>query len=143
MRSVFSQRARLQGVLMRLKCLLPLALSLLTVALPLSTLAGAPDGAMGQKTFNMKCAACHTNAAGARNGVGPNLFGLYTRKGGTTPGYASSAAMKASGITWTDATLSQWLDKPLAMVPRNKMGIAPPLKPDEKANLIAYLKSQK
>ncbi len=100
----------------------------------------APGLASGKAAFQQKCSACHSDVAG-KNGVGPSLFGVYGRAAATAPGYTYSAALKASGLTWTPANLSAWLDKPSALVPRNKMGVAPLLKLDEKANLIAYLKS--
>ena len=111
----------------------------LGLALPFAAQA-APDIAAGKVTFQQKCSACHSDVAG-KNGVGPSLFGVYGRAAASAPGYSYSAALKASGVTWTPANLSAWLDKPGALVPRNKMGVAPPLKADEKANLLAYLKS--
>jgi cytochrome c len=48
--------------------------------------------------------------------------------------------MKASGVTWNDDSLAQYLRDPKAFIPGNKMA-SPGIK-DEKmvADLIAYLK---
>lgn len=119
-----------------------LILPLVTLALAAGAQA-APDAVHGQAVFKQKCAACHNDDASGHNGVGPNLFGVYGRAAAQAPGYTYSAALKASGVTWTPANLSAWLDKPSALVPRNKMGVAPPLSPADKADIVAYLKSAK
>ena len=103
----------------------------------------APDPVHGQAVFKQKCAACHTIDTSGHNGVGPNLFGVYGRAAALAPGYNYSAALKTSGVTWTITNLSAWLDKPSALVPRNKMGVAPPLTPAEKSDVLAFLKSAK
>ncbi len=100
------------------------------------------DPVKGGALFNAKCGGCHTDVAG-KNSIGPSLFGVYGRTAGTAAGYTYSNALKASGIVWTADTLTAWLTKPPALVPGTKMAFAPPTKPDEKTDLIAYLKSKK
>ncbi|MFX7894976.1 cytochrome c family protein, partial [Acinetobacter baumannii] len=56
-----------------------------------------------------------------RHGFGPQLNGLLGRKAGSLPGYAYSPAMKASGLVWTEATLTAFLRDPNAVVPGTKM----------------------
>jgi cytochrome c len=48
--------------------------------------------------------------------------------------------MKNSGLTWDEATLSQYLENPKAKVPGNKMAFPGLPKEDERQNVIAYLK---
>ena len=55
---------------------------------------------------------CHTLNKSGGNRVGPNLFGVFSRKAGAVPGFAYSDAMKQSGIVWDDATLSKYLRDP-------------------------------
>lgn len=119
-------------------CLIAVAL----ISVATSAQAAAPDAALGQTTFKQKCSACHSDVK-SKNGVGPSLFGVYGRAAATAPGYTYSKALKAAGLTWTADKLTAWLDKPTAVVPGTKMTFAPPLKPEEKANLIAYLKTKK
>ena len=111
----------------------------LALVLPLSAHAEG-DAAAGEKAF-APCKACHNFE---KNGVGPTLKGVVGAKAGEgADGYAFSAAMKSSGITWDEANLKEWLKDPKAKVPGNKM-VYPGLKDDKKlADVIAYLGTQK
>src|SRR5438552_11566243 len=89
-----------------------------------STIArAAGDARVGAALFN-RCAICHSNAKGAPNKLGPNLFGVVGRKAGTYPGFSYSSAMKRSGITWTAANLMAYLVAPQQVVPGNGMPFA-------------------
>ena len=99
------------------------------------------DAAAGKAVFN-KCAICHSPAAG-KNMIGPSLFGVVGRKSASIEGFSYSDAMKAADKTWDEATLDTYLTNPKAMVPGTKM-IFPGLpKPEDRANLIAYLSTLK
>ncbi len=91
--------------------------------------------------FN-KCAVCHTIDP-AKEGVGPTLFGVVGRHSASLEGCTYSPAMKAADKTWDDATLDAYLTNPQAMVKSSKM-IFPGLpKPEDRANVIAYLSTLK
>jgi cytochrome c len=108
----------------------------LMLALP--TVASAQDAEAGKKLFT-KCAPCHAVGPGAKNKVGPEQNGLIGRKAGSVEGFAYSAAMKNSGITWDEATLNEYLTDPKKKVPGNKM-LFPGIKDEiERGDLIAYL----
>ena len=101
--------------------------------------ARAQDVAAGETSFH-KCMACHSIGEGAKNKVGPELNGLDGRHSGTAPDYSYSDANKNSGLTWDEATLTEYLKNPRAKVPGTKM-IFPGLTKDEDIdNVIAYLK---
>src|SRR5690242_8359193 len=68
----------------------------------------AQSQANGAQSFAM-CKGCHTIDKGGRNGIGPNLAGLYGRAAGSVAGYSYSPAMKKSGIRWNDASLDAFL----------------------------------
>jgi cytochrome c len=100
------------------------------------------DPVAGKAVFN-QCKACHQVGPEAKNGVGPTLNGIVGRKAGSLAGYNFSDANKASGLTWDEATLKEYLTDPKAKVPGTKM-IFPGIKRENQLeNLIAYLKQIK
>jgi cytochrome c len=105
-----------------------------------STLALADDGdpALGQKIF-LKCQVCHSIEAGT-NKVGPSLHGLIGRHSASIANFNYSPAMKSANVTWDPTTLDKYLTNPKAMVPGTKMLFPGLPKPEDRANLIAYLK---
>ncbi len=103
--------------------------------------APAADPVKGKTVF-ARCAACHRIDKAAAGGIGPNLAGVHGRVAGQLPGYTYSAAMKASRLTWNDANLSRFLAGPSKTVPGTKMMAAPITNPQDRANLIAYLKAE-
>lgn len=114
-----------------------------TVLIPaaVSAAGSGGDAAAGKAVF-AKCMACHTTEAG-KNKIGPSLHGVVGRKAGAVAGFAYSPAMKGSGITWTEAELDAFLANPRTKVKGTKMFFAGLPKPEDRANLIAYLETQK
>lgn len=114
----------------------PLAFAaLLAATLPVA----AQDVAAGEKSF-AKCRACHQIGETAKNSVGPVLNGLIGRPAGSVEGYNYSAANKNSGLTWDEATFSEYIASPATKIKGTKMAFAGIKDPAEVANLIAYLK---
>jgi len=100
--------------------------------------AKAQDAAAGEKVF-VVCKACHQIGDNAKNVVGPVLNGLIGRKAGAVDGYSYSAANKNSGLTWDDATFSEYIKDPKAKIPGTKMAFAG-IKDEQKIkDLIAFL----
>ena len=84
-----------------------------------------------------RCLACHSlehNRSGLRH------CGLFGRPAASLPDFNYSRAMKATGLTWDEATLDQFLENPLKAMPGTKMAYAGVKNPQERADLIAYLK---
>lgn len=111
-------------------------------AAPAPVAAPAGDAAKGAMLF-LQCRACHTVTVAGRNGVGPNLAGVIGMKAASHPGFNYSPALAKSGVTWNAATLDTWLKRPAAMVPGTKMVFGGVADPKARANLIAYLATQK
>jgi cytochrome c len=101
-----------------------------------------PDPAAGQRVFN-QCRACHTIDQGGRNGVGPNLYGMFGRPAGAVQGFRYSSDMQAKaagGLTWTDETLRAYVTNPKAVVPAGTMAFAGIRNQRQVTDLIAYLR---
>lgn len=105
---------------------------------PVPAPASEGDAAKGKIVF-ARCAMCHKADRAVAGGIGPNLAGVYRRMAGRVPGYTYSPAMKASRLTWDDATLSRFLAAPTKTVPGTKMMAAAVVSAQDRANLIAYL----
>jgi cytochrome c len=84
-----------------------------------------------------RCLACHSLE---HNRSGPRHCGLFGRRAGTLPGYTYSQAMKKYGVIWNEQSLNTYLENPLKIVPGTKMAYAGVKDPQERADLIAYLK---
>jgi cytochrome c len=99
------------------------------------------DADAGKKVFR-KCQACHTAGAGEPHKVGPNLHGVVGRAAGTADGYTRySDALKESGVTWDEASLTKYLHNPKEFIPGNQMAFPGLRKDADVENAIAYLKS--
>ena len=96
------------------------------------------DPTKGEAVFK-RCQACHV-VDKEQNRVGPHLVGLIGRKAGSVEGFKYSDAMKNSGITWNEAELDKYLENPKADIPGNRMAFPGLKKPEERADVIAYLK---
>lgn len=87
----------------------------------------------------MAC-TCDVRAQGGASKTGPNLHGLFGRTSGTVEGYSYTQANRDKGVTWNDQTLFDYLENPKKYIPGTKMAFAGFKKPQERADVIAYLK---
>jgi len=108
------------------------------LALQAGSAAADGDVAKGREQFR-KCEACHSLKPGETK-IGPTLSGLFGRKAGTVAGFSYSTAMKNFGITWDEKALDEYLTAPAKVVRGTKMVFAGISKPNDRANLIAFLK---
>jgi cytochrome c len=108
----------------------------------LGTLLASADPAAGEKIF-AKCSSCHTAAQGGANGIGPDLWATVGEPiGKGKAGFAFSSALSGHGGNWTYENLFDWLKSPSAFAPGTKMTFAGLSSPQDRANVIAYLKQQ-
>jgi cytochrome c len=97
----------------------------------------AGDAAKGEAVFK-KCGACHK--LDGNDGVGPHLNGVVNRGKGAVAGFAYSEAMLAmSGESWTPENLYAFVHDPKGYMPGTKMAFAGLPKPEDLANVIAFL----
>lgn len=111
-------------------------------ARPAVALMAGASAEKGAKVFK-KCKACHSTNAGGRNGAGPNLYGIVGRKIASHAGFRYSPAMReyGAGKVWSVAELDGFLTKPRAWVKGTAMMFGGIKKPEQRADLIAYLSS--
>ena len=107
-----------------------------------AALGGPGDAAHGEVLFKQRCSICHQPDKTGKNGVGPALYGAFGRTAGKAPGFAYSDGMKAATFTWTPEKLNQWIQKPASVVTGAKMVLAPVTAPQDRADIIAYLKTK-
>ncbi|WP_259990466.1 cytochrome c family protein [Sulfitobacter sp. S190] len=106
---------------------------------PFEELMAAADIDDGAKVFR-KCSACHKVEPGA-NGAGPYLHGVVGRDIATADGFSYSGALSEKDGEWDVAALNGFLEKPSDWAPGTSMGFSGLNKPEDRANVIAYLDS--
>jgi cytochrome c len=116
-------------------------IAIAAVAAAAAFAAQAGDPAAGEKVFK-KCTACHAVGADAKNKVGPVLNGIVGRVAGSVDGFKYSDAVlakKAEGFVWSAENLDAYLTNTKEFIAGNKMSFAGLKKPEERADVIAYL----
>jgi cytochrome c len=97
----------------------------------------------GAEVFK-KCRACHDVGPQAKNKVGPLLNGIIGRPVGTVEGFNYSDANKqagSNGLVWTEDVMFKYLEAPLSFMPGTKMAFAGLKDPQDRKDVIAYLKT--
>src|SRR4051794_30875458 len=110
---------------------------------PIAPLLAKADPKAGEAIFK-KCQACHTGEKGGANKVGPNLWGIVGRPIASHEGYSYSAGMKAFAAehkNWDYQLISDFITSPKAEVKGTAMGFAGLKKDEDRANVIAYLRT--
>lgn len=110
-------------------------------AVPIAALLATADVAKGAEVFK-KCASCHSITAGGANGIGPNLHGVLGKVHGHVSGFAYSDVLKSKPGNWDFENMNEWLLNPRKYAPGTKMTFAGLSKPEDRANVIAYLNSE-
>ena len=109
---------------------------------PIAVRLASADAGAGESVYK-KCAACHTADNGGANKVGPNLWDIVNRPIASHEGFSYSGAMQEFAqdgtVVWDYQHLDDFLASPKGLVKGTAMGFAGIKKPDERADLIAYL----
>lgn len=111
---------------------------------PIAVRMQTADAAAGQ-AIEKRCSACHTIDNGGANKVGPNLWGLVNRPVASHEGFAYSGAMKefsqGGSVVWDYEHLDHFLMAPKGLVKGTAMAFAGLKNPEDRANLIAFLRT--
>jgi cytochrome c len=112
------------------------------VTLPKQTSVALPalvgSATRGATLYPEKCGGCHSLEV---NRTGPAHRGIVGRSSGMAPGFVYSPALKASRLTFNEATIDRWLINPQGVVPGTRMYFRLSV-PQERADIIAFLKTQ-
>ncbi len=108
---------------------------------PMSMMLAKADMAAGEAVFK-KCIACHTINDGGANGIGPNLYNSLGKPHGHVAGFAYSDALSSVEGNWNFDNMNAWLISPRKYAPGTKMTFAGLSKPEDRANVIAYMNAQ-
>lgn len=111
------------------------------LSLPGCNSKGGIDLAAGQRTFAQRCASCHQIGPYARAGFAPQLNGIVGRKAGSTADFRYSAAMKGSGLIWTEQNLRAFIRDPQEVVPGTSMRFWGLSDEQQLASLVAWLRT--
>jgi cytochrome c len=107
---------------------------------PIAPLLASASPEAGQKSIRA-CASCHSFEQGGANKVGPNLYGVVGAAHGHVEGFAYSDAIKSKEGPWSYDELNAFLYDPKGYAPGTKMTFAGVKNDQERANIIAYLRS--
>ena len=108
---------------------------------PILGMIAEADIVRGQKVAKA-CAACHVFDKGGPNGVGPNLWNTVGKTKQHAANFSYSGALAANGgPVWTYAELNHFLWKPKKYAPGTKMTFIGVKKTQDRAALIAWLRT--
>lgn len=108
---------------------------------PIGPLLAKANVEAGKALYMKQCFTCHTIDKGGANKVGPNQWGIVGRKKASHEGFSYSSALQAKGGVWTYEDIDHMIFKPQAFVRGTKMAFAGMPKEQERADLIAYLRT--
>lgn len=101
------------------------------------------DIEQGRKVAEKHCIVCHTFEKDGKVIFGPNLWNMAGKPAASIDGYKYSDALKNSGLTWTDKNLLGFLSDPEQFLPGTTARFPGLTSAQEKADVIAYMKSLK
>ena len=110
---------------------------------PIAVRLASADLAKGEAA-SKKCVSCHQFSKDGKNGQGPLLWNIVERTKGGATGFNYSNALKeraGKGEKWDYESLDKFLAAPKGYLPGTSMAFAGLTRPDERANLIVYLRS--
>jgi cytochrome c len=108
---------------------------------PIAVRLASASAEKGQQVAK-QCQSCHTFEKGGPNRVGPNLWNVVGSERGEGRGFNFSAGMKSKGGKWSFDELDKFLASPRAYIPGTAMTFAGISNPQQRADVIGYLRTQ-
>ena len=107
---------------------------------PIAPALATANAERGQEVAS-NCMGCHTvNPADNRHTAGPTLWGVVGRAPASVPGFEYSSALPRLGGVWHEEALNAFVAHPMATTPGTSMQFEGLANPEERADLIAYLR---
>ncbi|MDQ2091413.1 c-type cytochrome [Marimonas arenosa] len=100
------------------------------------------DAEAGAEVFDY-CVGCHEVGAGAENGIGPHLNGIFGRTAGSIENYKYSKGLTREGklgMVWDLEHLDAYLTNPKALVSDTRMSFDGLDDKTERDDVLAYLR---
>jgi cytochrome c len=108
---------------------------------PIIPLLASANAQAGQAVAK-QCTSCHTFEKGGPNRVGPNLWGVVGGDKAHAQGFNYSQVLQNAPGNWTYEDLDKFLLDPKATMPGTRMTFAGVKKTQDRANLVAWLRTQ-
>lgn len=109
---------------------------------PIAPMLAAASVEKGQALSKRLCASCHTFEKGGKNGVGPNQWNLVGGPMAHVEGFSYSQGLAARHADkWGYEELNHFIADPRGFQPGTKMAFAGVRKAEERADIIAYLRT--
>lgn len=95
----------------------------------------------GERQFRRKCSICHSLTDDGARRAGPHLEDLFGRPAGSVTGYTYSQTVDGLDFDWSEDTIDQLFDLgPDHFIPGSKMPMQRIVRPEDRQDLIAFLK---
>jgi cytochrome c len=99
----------------------------------------AADAQKGRQTAQV-CTSCHSFDQG-QDRIGPSLWGVVGRNVASRATFTYSSAFRAQTGSWSYERLDHYLTSPAKAIPGNKMGFAGLRRAEDRANVLAFLRT--
>ena len=120
----------------------PVAAPAVAALEPVGPLLAAANPDTGRQVAQRACAACHNFVQGGPNGIGPNLWGIVNANHARVAGFNYSAANRAlADKPWTYEALNAFITRPVAAMPGTRMAYAGMPNLQQRADVIAFLRT--
>lgn len=93
------------------------------------------------KRLYVFCRACHATEEVAGSKIGPNLAGIMNRPVASLKDSLYSDALQQQDFVWDEEKMDIWLLRPATLVPGTSMGFVGLPREENRAAIIAYLKT--
>ena len=97
------------------------------------------DATKGEKIFKNLCGVCHSMTA---HGTGPSLNGVVGSNPASKDGFSYSSSIQGvKDKKWTEGNLDKYLKSPADYAPGNAMAFAGIPNAKDRADVVAFLKT--